>query len=91
VNYTVAWTNRAEADLIHLWVHAADRPVVTLAADKIDSVLCTNPYAFSKGLAANRRVMTIRPLAVGYTVSDPDSRVTVWAVWRVDDSNGSVV
>ncbi len=82
--YTVTWNPAAEADLTDLWLQAADRQIVTLAADHIESVLRINPYAHSKVLPPNKRLMHVGPLGVAYTVSDPDCLVTVWGVWRTD-------
>jgi hypothetical protein len=84
MKYTVTWLPAAEADLTSLWIQALDRPVVTLAADHIETVLRINPYAHSEVHAGKDRLMYVGPLGIAYTVSDEDCLVTVWNVWRTD-------
>lgn len=96
MTWTVTWSPSAENDLAALWLQATNRKAVTTAADRIDQILRTDPYAHSESRAGSDRVMLASPLGVGFSVSDADRLVTVWAVWqfgtspdRFDGANGT--
>src|SRR3989442_1228425 len=84
MKYTVVWLKAAQDHLANIWITAADKAAVTAASNAIDLMLAQDPHANSQARGENERIMWLRPLGVGYTVSDPDCMVTVWAVWRID-------
>jgi hypothetical protein len=92
MKYTVVWLTPAQNHLADIWTAAPDKPAVTAASNAIDGILGHDPYANSKPLSDNERVMFVDPLGVVYRVSDDDRLVTVSAVWRTsflgEASNG---
>lgn len=82
MSYTVTWINSALDELAKLWNRTADRQDVADAANRIDLILRSNPYAHSESREENLRIMFAPPLAVLFEISDADRIVTVRAVWQ---------
>jgi hypothetical protein len=82
MKYTVAWLPSALKKLAELWNEGPDRPAITQAANRIDRHLLFDPLHHGEARADNLRIMVETPLAVYFTVSEPDCLVTVHAVWR---------
>jgi hypothetical protein len=80
VSYTVVWKPLAMAKLAELWIAAADRAAFTQAANRIESLLRTNPLEVGESRTDANRVLYELPLAVAYRVSEEDLMVTVVGV-----------
>ena len=83
MTYTVVWRPSAEQTLAEIWTSAADRQMVTDAANAIDTLLRAEPLDVGESRAANTRILTVLPLSVYYDLHEDDRLVAVWAVWRV--------
>ena len=75
--YTVVWHDDAQDELIRRWLAAAERELITGAADIIDWELARD--APIKGVTAkdDLRELVIPPLRVLFAVSEPDRLVKV--------------
>jgi plasmid stabilization system protein ParE len=78
--YTVSWRPEVLADLADLWSAATDRPAITAAADQIDELLSNNASDQGIEIHEGLRAFVAEPLAVYFSVSEPDRLVTVLAV-----------
>jgi hypothetical protein len=79
MRYTVVWQTRADAQLINLWLSAADRQAVTDAANRIDRALRDD--AEKKGKPIGRFFTYVDdPLKVMYHVEPRDRMVWVMQV-----------
>jgi hypothetical protein len=54
---------------------------VTQAADSVDQALATNPLERGEDFYGDR-ILVVLPLAVTYTVSEPDLTVQILQVWH---------
>jgi hypothetical protein len=74
--YTVVWHAAAEDQFLQLWLAAADRQLIAHAADAIDRELARDP---AKGVFAEDdfRELSVAPLRVLFSVSEPDRLVRV--------------
>jgi plasmid stabilization system protein ParE len=86
MRYTVLWTPNAEQDLAAVWLNAADRAAVTIAADLIDQLLAQNPEQQGEIFFDTVRTLVISPLGVDFEVIPDDRIVYVLTVW--DEANG---
>lgn len=82
MKWTVVWQPSAERRLTELWNNGPDRAAITVAANAIDQMLASNPLSVGEARDGNRRIVVVPPLAVYYTVSEPDRLVSVFDVWR---------
>ena len=82
MTWTVVWFDSAQDQLAELWMTAADRNALALAANTIDQLLRQDPYAVGESRVGNNRILFASPLGVTYDVSDDDRLATVLAVWR---------
>jgi hypothetical protein len=81
MRFTVTWHPSAEQELTEIWLRASDRASVTQATNTIDHSLATDPL--SKGVEFyGDRLFVALPLAVTYTVNDPDRTVQILQVWH---------
>jgi hypothetical protein len=85
MKYTVVWLPSALTRLADLWNDGPDRAAITQAANRIDRSLLFDPLHHGEARADNLRIMIEAPLAIYFTVSEPDCLVTVRAVWRWSD------
>jgi hypothetical protein len=74
MRFTVTWHPSAERELAQIWLQATDREGVARAADQIDQVLASEPLAQGEDFYGDRLFVAL-PLAVTYTVSQPDRTV----------------
>ena len=82
MKWTVVWQPAADDRLAELWNAGPDRAAIAQAADQIEWLLRRDPLRQGEQRDGNIRVLIVRPLAVGYNVSEPDCLVSVFAVWR---------
>jgi hypothetical protein len=87
MKWTVVWQLNARNDLAELWNNGPDRTAIRNAADRIDWLLMRNPLGQGEAREGNTRILVEAPLAVYFTVSEPDCMVSVFDVWRWDVHN----
>jgi hypothetical protein len=78
--FSVVWWQFAKSRLAELWLDAADKAVVTRAADEIDRQLAADPMSCAENRHEELCRLTVDPLTVQFTVEELDRRVTVWSV-----------
>ena len=81
MRFTVTWHPSAEQELAEIWLQASDRENVTQAANIIDRVLASEPLTHGEDFYGDR-ILVALPLAVTYTVSQPDRSVQILQVWH---------
>jgi hypothetical protein len=67
--------------LAEIWLAASDREGVTQAADLIDQFLAAEPLTHGEDFYGDR-IFVALPLAVTYTVSQPDRTIQILQVWH---------
>ena len=75
--YTIVWSVDAEADLARLWLEAADRNALAVAANAIDRRLSHTPEQKGVDLAEGLRSIDEPPLRVIFEISHLDYAVRV--------------
>jgi hypothetical protein len=75
--FTVVWQSLAPNELASIWLNAAGRQSVTLAANAIDRHLATNAIAKGIQVKESLRELTVPPLRVVFAASDEDRLVRV--------------
>lgn len=81
--FDVIWRPRAEKALAQLWLAAADRQAITIAAHSIDQQLRRDPNSIGESRTGATRILIVEPLAVLYEVIDDDRRAFVLSTWLV--------
>jgi plasmid stabilization system protein ParE len=83
--YTVTATQKAENDLADLWLRAANRTAVAVAADRIDRILRED--ASVKGCPATHglRQIVVAPLMAEFSVEEDDRQVTIWTIRHIGE------
>jgi plasmid stabilization system protein ParE len=81
MRYTVTWHPFAEQELAEIWLAAGDRADVTKAANRIDEFLGSEPLTNGEDFYGDR-ILVALPLAVTYTVREPDRSVQILQVWH---------
>jgi hypothetical protein len=89
MRFTVTWHPTAEAELVDVWLRATDRESVAEAANKIDQSLAVEPLNQGEDFYGDR-ILVVLPLAVTYTVSQPDMSVQVLQVWHQSTSSKDI-
>jgi hypothetical protein len=87
MKFTVVWFPSAQQRLAELWLEAGDKQRLTEAADRIDSLLMTNPLGVGEARTALVRYIFQFPIGVYYQVRRDDKIVEVRAVWRPPSSH----
>jgi hypothetical protein len=82
MKYTVRWSRTAEDELTLIWMQAADRAVVTAAAEAIDRRLAASPETEGESREDGLRILFDAPLAATYEVDSRTREVRVAHVWR---------
>ena len=82
MKWTVVRQPDALASLAELWNKAPDRAALAEASDRIDWRLQRAPLHQGEARNDNVRILIEPPLAVYFTVSEPDVLVSVFDVWR---------
>lgn len=85
MNYTVLWTRGAEEQLARIWMEAADRNAVRMAADTIEELLQNNPLEQGESRSGDVRVMFVEPLGVFFRVSERHRIVLVGRVRKTSE------
>jgi hypothetical protein len=80
MRYTVIWQPLAEEKLATIWIDAADRGAITVAAIEIDRRLKKNPESLGESRGGNTRWVVVPPLAVHFDVHQEDRVVRVLTV-----------
>ena len=75
------WHPEVEDELARLWLDAATRHIVTQAANRIDSLLQTQPNEVGESRAGGRRILLVPPLGAIYRIFEADLQVRVLRVW----------
>ncbi len=83
MSYTVVGRPRQKQRLAELWMEAADRAVVTSAADDIDRRLRQAPYQEGESREGSFRLLIVEPLAAKYRVFEGDRIVAIVRIWRI--------
>ena len=82
MKYEVLWDARAEADLAAIWLAAADRQVIGMAATWFDYQLARSPLQLGESRKSTvHRVAFYTPLGIEFEVIEDDKRVVVQAVF----------
>ena len=81
MRFTVTWHPAAEQELADIWLRCADRDEITRAAHTIDQLLASVPLSQGEEFYGDR-ILVVLPLAVTYTVSEPDRAVQILQVWH---------
>jgi hypothetical protein len=84
MNLQVFWVSEAEEELAAIWLNAADRNVITVAAHLIDSVLRGNPEASGESRGDGRRIFLEPPLGETFVVSPQDRKDFVLTIWQFE-------
>jgi hypothetical protein len=80
MNYTVVWRREAEAQLIALWLRAANKDAIVGYVDQIDRILARDPSEQGESRNENTRLAFFRPLCVRYQIDEAAKQVTVVAI-----------
>jgi plasmid stabilization system protein ParE len=80
MRFTVTWHPAAEQELAEIWLKGSDGGNVAQAANLIDHVLASGPLTHGEDFYGDRIPVSL-PLAVTYTVSEPDRSVRILQVW----------
>jgi hypothetical protein len=80
MKWTVVYRPAAEGELAKLWLGAADRNAVSMAADAIDRKLRSDPLNAGEMLTDELGVVIQGPLKAAFHISELDRLVSVWAV-----------
>ena len=74
---TVVWHREARDELATLWIEARDRKAVGLAASAVDRHLLADAEQKGTAIPDQLRQLTIPPLRVIFSVSEPDRMVRI--------------
>lgn len=77
MTFSVLWKARAEEQLAAVWMAARDRDAVASAANRIDSLLRSDPSSRGESRAGAIRILIVPPLAVTFEVNEADRTVLV--------------
>ena len=77
MNYSVAWTQAAQAQLTAVWIRAVNRPAIGGYSLTIDRSLGRDPSDYGESRDEGTRLAFFRPLAVRYHVDEVTRKVTV--------------
>lgn len=80
MNFTVVWTRRALNQLADIWSNAADRGVVTAAADRMDAALSADPANTGESRGGADRIVLDWPLSILFHVDQTRRIVHVTSV-----------
>jgi|tagenome__1003787_1003787.scaffolds.fasta_scaffold17697856_1 hypothetical protein len=81
MRFTVTWHPAAEQELADIWIRSSDRHDIADAANLIDKALASDPSSHGEEFYGDR-ILVIQPLAVTFTVSEPDRAVRILQVWH---------
>ena len=72
IRYTVTWHHSALAKLADLWMESLDRRRLSLAADRIDSLLRVNAGTQGTAESQTTRKLVVYPLAALFRLREED-------------------
>jgi hypothetical protein len=78
--YTVVWYPFPKSELLRMRLAASDKQAITGAADAIDRELLRDANAKGVAVDDKLRELTVPPLRVLFSVSEPDRLVKVTTV-----------
>ena len=81
MRFTVTWHPLAEQELADIWMRADDRNHVSAAANLFDRMLVSDPQQQGEEFYGERLLVAL-PLAVTYSVNEPDRTVQILQVWH---------
>jgi hypothetical protein len=81
MRYTVTWHPSAEQELADIWLESTDRNEITQAANSLDHLLSSDPLTQGEEFYGDR-ILVVLPIAITYTVSEPDRSVRILQVWH---------
>ena len=81
MRFTVTWHPLAQQELADIWMRADDRNDVSAAANLIDRMLASDPRQQGEEFYGERLLVAL-PLAVTYSVNEPDRTVQILQVWH---------
>ena len=85
MKYAVAWAVAADDQLMTIWMHAADRTVVTEASGRLIYQLTYRPLSLGESRESSvSRFATEPPVGILYEVIEDDKRVVVQKVFLVE-------
>ena len=82
MNYTVTWVPSGDA-LLRILIGRPDRAAVVSALDRIGSVLAREGPAAGESRDQNLRILFALPLAVIFSVEEPEHTITVKRIWTI--------
>ncbi|MFO0969983.1 MAG: hypothetical protein U0793_30900 [Gemmataceae bacterium] len=83
MNWQVLWLPPALNDLARIWTGAADRAVVTKAANQIDHSLEQDPIGEGESRDADIRIIVSLPLGASYRIVPGTRTVEVIHLWFI--------
>jgi hypothetical protein len=84
VTFTVVWEKAAEARLASLWIASpSERNTITARVAGLEAALRCDPLNVGESRGGNRRMVIDHPIAMRFTVSEPDRLVRVTAFWHI--------
>jgi hypothetical protein len=85
MKWTVLWKQAVELEPARLWTDSDDRQAVSLAADRIDAALRSDPNSQGESRSGGGRVAFEPPLVVQFEVNEGDRIVNVLAIHLIED------
>lgn len=82
MKFRLEWKQTATDEHAVIWV-GADSPtrhMITVAANKVDFLLRSDPYQHSESRDADRRILFVAPLAITFRVDAGTSKLEVLRV-----------
>jgi plasmid stabilization system protein ParE len=89
MKYTVVWKQKAEDQLVDIWMASNDRENVSAATLEVDRVLKSDPELQGESRDGFRRVTFIPPLVVAFRIDENDRTVTILSVHERRHPEGS--
>ena len=80
MNFSVQWRASALATLAHLWTQSDDRQSITLASNRLDRRLATDPMNEGESRNEDERISFEYPLQILFRVDEPRREVNVTAI-----------
>ena len=81
MRFTVTWHPDAENELADIWLNSEDRTTITQAVHAIDQALASDPSNQGEEFYGDRILVEL-PLAVTFTINEPDRTVQILQVWH---------
>ncbi|MBW3596607.1 MAG: hypothetical protein KY475_04960 [Planctomycetes bacterium] len=82
MKFTVLWTEEAEDELAEIWIAAADRTAITVAANQIDATLRNDATQQGESREGDEHILLAPPLGVLFKALAEDRIAYVFTVWR---------